>query len=273
MSHFTVAVFTEDENQNIGELLEPFSEHLEVELYVSKTKDDLIQRECETMQMAFESHYQEWQKDRTAYEAKKNPDHIKYLQKLPDLMKRTAEEIYRDVIERYDEDEIDENGGILSTYNPKSKWDWYEIGGRWQGMLILKPGKTGQRGNPGLMTSMTENYDAAYVADLDFHAMRRKHLEEMAPYEKAMTGGFYKEEYMREKYPNEKDYVQRNSGFSTFAALTPDGTWRESGQMGYFGMSSSTPEDEREWEDNYYDRFIKPAITNGWYITIVDCHI
>ena len=26
-----------------------------------------------------------------------------------------------------------EDGSILSTYNPMSKWDWYEIGGRWRG--------------------------------------------------------------------------------------------------------------------------------------------
>lgn len=27
----------------------------------------------------------------------------------------------------------------FSTYNPKSKWDWYQLGGRWSGLLKLKP--------------------------------------------------------------------------------------------------------------------------------------
>lgn len=26
-------------------------------------------------------------------------------------------------------------GRIVTTYNPKSKWDWWEVGGRWQGDL------------------------------------------------------------------------------------------------------------------------------------------
>lgn len=31
---------------------------------------------------------------------------------------------------------VDENGQLcyLSTYNPQSKWDWYELGGRWDGL-------------------------------------------------------------------------------------------------------------------------------------------
>ena len=33
---------------------------------------------------------------------------------------------------------VDKDGNIISTYNPDSKWDWYEIGGRWSGMLLIK---------------------------------------------------------------------------------------------------------------------------------------
>ena len=29
----------------------------------------------------------------------------------------------------------------FSTYNPKSKWDWFQLGGRWSGLLKLKPKK------------------------------------------------------------------------------------------------------------------------------------
>ena len=34
----------------------------------------------------------------------------------------------------------------VSTYNPKSKWDWYQLGGRWNGFLKLKEGTTGTNG-------------------------------------------------------------------------------------------------------------------------------
>ena len=30
---------------------------------------------------------------------------------------------------------VAEDGSILSTYNPKSKWDWYLIGGRWNNSI------------------------------------------------------------------------------------------------------------------------------------------
>ena len=36
--------------------------------------------------------------------------------------------------------------GYRSTYNPQSQWDWWELGGRWHGYLQLKPGvKVGAR--------------------------------------------------------------------------------------------------------------------------------
>lgn len=34
--------------------------------------------------------------------------------------------------------EINEDGNLISRYNPDSKWDWYSIGGRWSGFLPLK---------------------------------------------------------------------------------------------------------------------------------------
>ena len=55
--------------------------------------------------------------------------------------------------------------------------------------------------------------------------------------------------------------------------VTPDGRRHKVGEMGRWGMSFASAEDERKWELGYYERFIKPAIEKGWHITIVDCHI
>ena len=38
----------------------------------------------------------------------------------------------------YDCEECDVNGLYTTTYNPKSKWDWYLIGGRFRGYFKLK---------------------------------------------------------------------------------------------------------------------------------------
>ena len=35
----------------------------------------------------------------------------------------------------------DKNGNIYSTYNPESKWDWYVVGGRWDGYIPTKSDK------------------------------------------------------------------------------------------------------------------------------------
>jgi len=59
--------------------------------------------------------------------------------------------------------------------------------------------------------------------------------------------------------------------FSTYAVLTPDGEWHEPGQMGWWGMSHASQEDEKLW-DEAYENFLKEADPN-WTITIVDCHI
>ena len=70
--------------------------------------------------------------------------------------------------------------------NHNAKWDWYMIGGRWQGKLILKNKKKGIRGEPGCMEKMTEYYDGAFVCDIDFGAMCKRELDSMHPYEERM---------------------------------------------------------------------------------------
>lgn len=273
MSHFTVAVFTKDEHQDVDDLLAPYNESITVAPYVDLTKEELIRREREQMHAAYSNSYAQWQKDPIAYEKTANPEHIQYLKSLPERMQWTDEQVYEEAIKSYDEEDITSDGSLLSRYNPDSKWDWYEVGGRWQGMLILKTGKTGERGTPGLMTKITKNFDAACVTDIDFDAMRKKQLEGIQPYQEALKSSFYKEEYMRERYPTETEYIQRMTAFRTYSVLTPDGVWHAPGDMGWWGMSSETTDEERDWQDNYYDRFIKPAISKGWYLTIVDCHI
>lgn len=65
-----------------------------------------------------------------------------------------------------------------STYNPKSKWDWYQLGGRWSGMLKLKPCKKGALGKKSWINEnekIPEGFtDQALKCDIDFDGMRDK---------------------------------------------------------------------------------------------------
>lgn len=260
MSHYTVAVFMTDDSQSIDELLAPYDEGITVATYVKSTKAQLIQAEKDNLKQVVDGPYARWKKDPEGYEAKcSKPAHIEFLKSIPQRLQRTDEELYKEAIKGY-EDSLSENGDLLSTYSPNSKWDWYTVGGRWAGMLMLK-GKN------------AKVCDAAYVTEIDFEVMQRKAAATLKPYEDAMKSSYTKEEYMRERFPTEAEYVKRYTAFGTYAVITPDGKWHAPGNMGWWGMSSETPEEERVWELNYYDRFIKPAIENNWYMVIVDCHI
>ena len=104
--------------------------------------------------------------------------------------------------------------------------------------------------------------------------MREELADELKPYEKFMSeDNFFKKEYLEQLYPDEKTYIQQNTEFSTFAVVTPDGEWHEPGHMGWFGCSSETPEESIAWHEDYFENFIKPAIENNWYLTLIDCHI
>lgn len=262
MSHYTVAVFMTDDSQSVDDLLAPYDENITVAPYVKATKAQLIQDEKAALKRVAESSYARWKKDPKGYEAKCfNPAHIEYLKSIPKRLKMTDEELYQEAIKGY-ENELSPDGDLLSTYNPNSKWDWYTIGGRWAGMLILKGKSKKARG-----------CNAAFASEIDFEAMQSKAAAELQPYEEAMQSPFMKEEYMRERFPTEEEYIKRATAFSTYAVVTPDGRWHAPGDMGWWGMSSETSEDERAWELSYYDRFIKPAVENNWYLVIVDCHI
>lgn len=128
MSHFSVAVFT-DENTTVEDLLEPFYEGIEVEKYVALTKEDVIQRGKDRINY-LKKLYKEYMKDKRKYRREhfKNIGHLRFIKKVPQIAKWNNKRIYKYETRFYQEEEISEDGGIYSTYNPKSKWDWYEIG-------------------------------------------------------------------------------------------------------------------------------------------------
>lgn len=167
---------------------------------------------------------------------------------------------------------LNKAGDLFSALNQDAQWDWYVIGGRWHGELILKHGKTGIRGTPAWCEKQSKNYDGAYVRDIDFESMRKQARERLTPYDEML-----KDEWLGQKtladYRDEEEYIQRNITFQTYAVITPDGKWYAPGKVCWFGLSSETAEVKRSWDQKYYERFLKPALENNWYMVIVDCHI
>ncbi len=251
MSHFSTLVICKSPS-DIDDLLAKYNENMGVEPYIAETKAELIERAKE---------YRRQAELKKAVGAEEND----WVNRFIDC--KTDEELYNTIIEGDDEEDYDEEGNRLSTYNPLSKWDWYEIGGRWSDSLKNKDG---------------ELNDIVQLKDLDISPDKAAYdrairFWEIAVEDKPLNPGeekpfiFYKKEYYTERYRDKYHYAKNQASFTTYALVTPDGEWHEKGQMGWFGMSSDTGEDEDKWVEGFAD-LIKSCDEN-YYAVMVDCHI
>lgn len=172
--------------------------------------------------------------------------------------------------------------------NPKAKWDWYQIGGRWTGMLKLKQGVAEYSvGEPGIMTDEAEpgTADQARKCDIDFDKIREDDFENYSQLydkfeelykkdpEQARKDAYWdygiENNGDRDNYIPEtrEEFLKRGVGFSTFAVIK-DGEWYEKGEMGWFGVVS---DEKGDW----IDRFNKmlDELPDDTLLTVVDCHI
>lgn len=70
--------------------------------------------------------------------------------------------------------------GYITSYNPDGRWDWYMVGGRWQGFYLIKDNVAPENyllGDPGVMTdnsaeSLKGRADVIRKRDIDIDAMR-----------------------------------------------------------------------------------------------------
>lgn len=277
MSHYCVLVLT-DEDTSVEELLAPYDENISVEPYVLYTKDELIAKEKAEIKRYKETTYAEFLKDPEGYKErnKHNPQHLNYIEhEFRKKLYWTNARIYKEAIRYYEPENIMEDGSVLSTYNPQSKWDWYVEGGRWSGMLRLK---------------VTDDYpsggctDSAYADEVDFSPCKEDYDDAVDFWELIVEGrepknedeknilSFYNKDFYLNKYSTKEKYAEYQSAFRTYAVVTPDGEWHEPGRMGWFGCSFATEEDEKVYYENYH-KFIEDAIENNWLLTVVDCHI
>ena len=138
MSHFCVYVFP-DKNTSVSELLAPYDENIELAPYVLYTKEQAIAKVRSDIEKYRDSTYKEYLADPVKYKEKcgHNKNHIDYLEnEFQKKLNWTDEECYEEIAKWKREDGmVAEDGSILSTYNPKSKWDWYMIGGRWSNYI------------------------------------------------------------------------------------------------------------------------------------------
>lgn len=163
--------------------------------------------------------------------------------------------------------------------NPNSKWDWYEIGGRWTGFFKVKKNPKYPNditvGRPGLMTSNAEEgyVDSIRLCDIDFAGMKIDKLKGLeinwVDIEKKISENdkLVYLIYSLKENDTKEDYIKRNSTFSTYAVIK-DGKWYEKGEMGWWGISSDEKDD---WQDEFNKLII--SLPEDTLLTVVDCHI
>lgn len=143
MSHFAVYVFTKTNGRDVDELLAPYNEEMLVAPYIEYTRQGAIAKIRQQIEEYKNGKYAEFLANPEGYKANHThcPDHIKYLEEdFPKKLNWTDDECYAEMAACYDDDMIDEDGNLYSIYNPNAKWDWYSIGGRWDGSLVTKDG-------------------------------------------------------------------------------------------------------------------------------------
>lgn len=293
MSHYTVlAIIRKDSRQTLEDLLAPYDENKQVEPYVYKTKAQLIAQEIQAIEKHRRSHAAAISLTRDEYYAIADEEDLyggyeRMKEDLPygldsiDLTDETA--IFRHIKKIYGDD-INEDGDLISTYNPDSKWDWYEVGGRWGGSLALKAG-----GRADEAKASEVDWDKMFSLDPEEEKRRSEFWDEYVlgklPAEIAQKSekekekylsdkhGFvlYKPEYFLERYGTKAEYLRRNAIWTTYAVVDENG-WHAPGEMGWFGCSSETAETQRDWDENFRSRFIDTLDPEDT-VFVVDCHI
>lgn len=183
---------------------------------------------------------------------------------------------------------------VIDRTNPNAKWDWYQLGGRWDGLLISTSG---------------ESVNQAIKSDVDFDAMyaiESQRAGELWDQVHAVVAGRqipnWKEIQERHKniddarkewhdHPVNTDMHLANMWVSNIEhfdcpretychnqamqcmrcfAVIKDGIWYEKGEMGWWGITTNE-KDQTKWNEEF-DALLK-GLPDDTLLSVYDCHI
>lgn len=191
--------------------------------------------------------------------------------------------------------------------NPQAKWDWYSVGGRWSGLLKLKPEgrEKGENGKAGIFNEVNtdpERADAIEAGLVDWEAMRQAEMDrcgaqwdrwhEFNPVfgealeklseedRKTQTNWMWENNFIFLEAGEIDDltnltreqYIEkfgRGDGM-TYAFIKTTGEWCGRGEMGWFGISMDEKEPTVYGEEWW--KFVE-GLPPEQKIYVVDCHI
>lgn len=163
MSHFTVLVV----GDNAEEQLAPFEEDLKV--VFTDSEDEYLLDYDTGSSTAYRDEDGKWRFDKDSCK-------LQYKD-----MYDTFEDFMLGWHGHKSRDAISVDGEIVFRYgywsNPQTKWDWYQLGGRWTGFFTAKPDVVLDKtniGSPGLFTdeALLQQVDRIKKGDIDIKAMQ-----------------------------------------------------------------------------------------------------
>ncbi len=119
------------------------------------------------------------------------------------------------------------SGKDTSTYNPNSKWDWYQIGGRWSGEFAIDYDPTADPVN-------IEDCTSCNATGLRPDTNKPCHGCEATGKKLKWPTKWVEAEGNIAPISKVRDYPE----MYPFAIVLPSGEWVEKGKMGWFGMSA-----------------------------------
>jgi len=298
MSHFLVTVALDgtlrpDQIEDaLRAALAPFDEDADVSPYIQYTRAQAIEEGRASIDHVRTEMYAEFLADPAAYAARcRTVGHLEYLaggaeaalanpaiadrvreliaeekadtsilargyeplsadDSFPPKLEWTDEQVHADFVASYSD--VDAEGNVWSTYNPQSKWDWYVIGGRWANAWEVHPSGMEDEvkalthiAGTGPIREFLGDGDRARIAEMEARAATHADVAR-------------------------KCDINWEKATPTFAFLTSDGEWHETGRMGWWAIVS----DEKEadvWAAEYA-RLRDAEADNAWFVS-VDCHI
>lgn len=289
MSHYSVGVvidgtvpFERLENK-LSEILHTYDENMEVEPYLYKTKTDIIdevlksKEEYKSFCELMETDEEEFDKQYPRF----NKEYIK--NRYEEIKDKTEMELYEEYIEG---ELLDDDGNILATYNPKSKWDWWTIGGRWPNLLAVKHGTEGINSSmvtlsafddeiPERNTDTYKGVNGARFKDINFELARYFRYDFDSKEDllnRYDLDDEFKEE-IGENYGSLENFINQIESQEALAyAMVINGEWIEPGKMGWWAMSDETDESRKVYNEKITEYFEDHKDSDDWLV-IVDCHI
>jgi hypothetical protein len=248
MTHFIGAVIVpageKDESGYLSRVLARYDEQENVPDYISLTKEQAIAKWREEIEADRVGMYARYLADPEEY-AKNvtNPHHLDYLKNdFPKKLAYTDEEAYADAIKFYNEEEIDADGNIHSTYNPDSWFDWYVVGGRWNNAIF-------------------ENNRATIAEWLTaLHTMKK-------------PAGFRNPPSIFEFVfgpENNPEFYQWDKARWPRGVVTTNEELVKRGEEGWFGYTANGQNDE-EWRQTLMDTLRKESLSST--VVFIDFHI